>query len=175
MKNPLVLILCISILFVTGCSNKKNDTKPTVNDTCQKNSISFDIQSNKDEEIQYMRRYEPEEEEKHTLHPDSKHVYDEDEVDISPSFPNGINAKMSFILKNRKASLLEGLHKVITVEIIVEKDGSISSAKIVRSIDKVHDEDALAIIKKMPIWQPAMIGNTKVRCKSKVHIPYRVK
>ncbi len=131
------------------------------------------IQPGIDEKPQFYKLHKLEPEEMHTLHSDSKHIYDEDEVDISPSFPNGINAKMSFILKNRKAPLLEGLHKVIVVEIIVEKDGSISSAKIVKSIDKTHDEDALSIIKKMPIWQPAMIGQTKVRCKVRVPIPYR--
>ena len=132
------------------------------------------IQPGIDEKNTFLKPHEPEPEEKHTLHSNPQHIYNESEVDVSPSFPNGINAEMAFVNKSRKAPLLlEGRHKVIGVEIIVEKDGTISSAKVVKSIDKVHDEDALAIIKKMPIWQPATIGNTKVRCKALVPIQYR--
>lgn len=164
-----ISILYIVVILCVACSKNKSQN-------VEANSGMEHSLNNKpciDEENICIRYHEPEPEEKHTLHSDSKHIYNESEVDVSPSFPNGVNAEMAFVNKNKKAPLMEGFHKAIAVEIIVEKDGSISSAKVVKSIDKVHDEDALAIIKKMPLWQPAMIGNTKVRCKSIVPIPYR--
>lgn len=47
---------------------------------------------------------------------------------------------------------------------IVEKDGSITNYKIVRSLDLTADNKVLESMRKMPNWKPATINNQPVRC-----------
>lgn len=44
----------------------------------------------------------------------------------------------------------------VIVQFVVNKDGSISGAKIVRSVDPDLDKEALRVINSMPQWKPGM-------------------
>lgn len=112
---------------------------------------------------------------KHRLQPNPDYLYNQDEVDSYPSFPNGVSAQRAFIFKNIKASLIKDGRKYVYIEAIVEKDGRLTSPKIKISIDDEHDRDALSIIEQMPTWQSAKIGNKKVRCTTNILIWYGVR
>ena len=57
----------------------------------------------------------------------------------------------------------------------LEKDGSITNAKVVSSIDSIHDNDALYIIKTMPRWVPAKLNGKTIRCKMLIPISYKTR
>lgn len=112
----------------------------------------------------------------HKLHSDSNHIYTMNEVVSLPLFPEGDEAKGLFIKNNRKLPLINSRKSKETnvdVEFIVEKDGSVTSMRVINSINKVYDDEALSILKKMPKWKPAIIDGKHVRCKMKILIPYR--
>lgn len=96
-------------------------------------------------------------------------------ADEMPQYPGGINKFNEFVKTSRNESLLYNdskPHRVI-LEIVIEKDGRISNAKVVNSIDHAHDHDALNIIRKSPKWIPAEINGNTVRCKMLIPISYK--
>ena len=96
-------------------------------------------------------------------------------ADEMPAFPTGFNGLKAYIRKNRETSLLVYDVKPdrVIIEVVIEKDGSITNSKIVTSIDPLHDEDALRIVGKMPKWIPARQNGKIVRCKVHIPISYR--
>lgn len=74
-----------------------------------------------------------------------------------PQFPGGREVLMKYLAANIKypASAVKGKKEGrVIVTFIVQKDGSITHAKIVRSIDPELDAEALRVVKGMPKWTP---------------------
>ncbi len=42
----------------------------------------------------------------------------------------------------------------VIVKFVVEKDGSIGHAEILKGVDRDLDREAIRVVKKMPRWQP---------------------
>ena len=51
----------------------------------------------------------------------------------------------------------------LLIGMVVEKDGRISHIKILKSISKETDKQAIRILKESPKWIPGMMGNKPVR------------
>lgn len=60
-----------------------------------------------------------------------------------------------------------GIQGRVIVQIIIEKDGSISDVKISRSVDPSLDREALRVVKAMPKWNPGKLNGIPVRVKTK--------
>lgn len=61
----------------------------------------------------------------------------------------------------------------VIVQFVVNKDGSISGAKVVRSVDPDLDKEALRVINSMPKWKPGMQKGEPVSVKFTVPIVFR--
>ena len=89
-------------------------------------------------------------------------------IEESASFPRGIKAFYKYLSKNLKypetAQKLRIQGRVF-VQFIVEKDGTISDAKVVKGIGGGCDEEALRVIKEMPKWIPGKHNGEAVRQK----------
>ena len=96
-------------------------------------------------------------------------------ADEMPQYHGGINKFNEFVKTNRNESLLfyDGKPHRVVLEIVIEKDGHISNAKVVNSIDYAHDNDALNIIRKSPKWIPAKLNGNTIRCKMLIPISYK--
>ena len=105
----------------------------------------------------------------------SGHIYEI--ADEAPEFPGGNSKFYEFVKNNRDGSLLQNDNKPsrVILEVIIEKDGRITNAKVVKSIDSSHDNDALRIIRKMPKWTPAKQNGNTVRFKMLIPISYNKK
>ena len=57
---------------------------------------------------------------------------------------------------------------------MVEKDGSISGAKVVKSVDPLLDAEALRVINAMPNWTPGKQNGKVVRVKYTVPISFNL-
>lgn len=78
-------------------------------------------------------------------------------VEQMPEFPDGQSALMSFLNRNLKCPAIcreEGIQGKTIVEFIIEKDGTISTPVIIRSVDEELDKEVLRIIRLMPKWKP---------------------
>ncbi len=62
----------------------------------------------------------------------------------------------------------EAINTSAFVSFIVEKDGSVSSVKIIRPSMPAVDSAVVRCVKKMPKWQPGMQNNKPVRVMFKV-------
>lgn len=87
-------------------------------------------------------------------------------VEFKPQFPEGDKAMFEWIAKNltypADASELGITGKVI-VSFIVEKDGSVTNAKIIRSLYPSIDKEALRLVNAMPRWTPGKMYGEPVR------------
>ncbi len=98
-----------------------------------------------------------------------------DVVEQMPSFPGGNGALMDYISKNIQypAECNDAQGRVI-VTFIVEKDGSITNAKVTRSVDPAFDKEALRVINSMPKWIPGKQNGQNVRVRYTVPVTFRL-
>lgn len=78
-------------------------------------------------------------------------------VKTMPSYPGGFDEMTKYLVSNIKypdAAKAAGIQGAVIVTYIVEKDGSITNAKILRGIGDGCDEEALRVVKGMPKWSP---------------------
>ena len=100
-----------------------------------------------------------------------------DVVEQMPSFPGGKEAMMSYVSRSIKYPTVaeeNGTQGLVIVSFVVEKDGSISGAKVIRSVDPSLDKEALRIIRSMPRWTPGKQDGKPVRVKYTVPVSFRL-
>lgn len=81
-------------------------------------------------------------------------------------FPGGQNALFSFLSTNISFPLeakAKGITGTVLVKFVVEKDGSISNAKVIVPLYPACDEAALRGVQSMPHWIPATKQGEPVR------------
>lgn len=104
-------------------------------------------------------------------------VKDIDRVDEKPSFPGGESAMKSYLNSNVKypdVAQENGVQGRVIVESIIEKDGSMSDVKVIRSVDPSLDREALRVVKAMPKWTPAKLKGIPVRTKCTTPVVFRL-
>ncbi len=80
-----------------------------------------------------------------------------DVVESMPQFPGGTDAMMEFIRYNLRYPAdvpSDGTTHRAIVQFVVEADGSISGAKVVKSAGQGYDAQALRLVNAMPKWTP---------------------
>jgi TonB family protein len=76
-------------------------------------------------------------------------------VEQMPTYPEGQGALLEFLAKNinyPKVAKDNGVEGMVVVQYVIEKDGSISNAKVVKGIGAGCDEEALRVVNAMPNW-----------------------
>lgn len=104
-------------------------------------------------------------------------VYDYDYVDAQPSFPGGDFAMLRFINDCRRYPAKAYNDKIqgrVLCSFVVNVDGSISNATVMRGVEESLDREALRIINEMPRWEAGMIGGEPVPVYCIVPIPFRL-
>jgi protein TonB len=80
-------------------------------------------------------------------------------VEQIPEFPGGIVQFMKWLTRNLRYPPQAQEQKIqgkVVVSFIVNKDGSISSPTIVKSVDPMLDNEAMRVVKMMPRWKPGL-------------------
>ena len=100
-----------------------------------------------------------------------------DVVEKMPQYPGGTAALMEFLARNirypKEAEQATAQGRVIAT-FVVEKDGSITGARIVKSVHPLLDEEALRVVNSMPNWEPGTQDGEPVRVKYTVPITFRL-
>lgn len=92
-----------------------------------------------------------------------------------PEFPGGDAALLNFLSQNIKYPAIaaeNGVKGRVTVNFVVNKDGSISDAKILRGVDQALDKEALRVVYSMPRWKPGKQSGKPVRVSFSVPINF---
>ncbi len=100
-----------------------------------------------------------------------------DVVEEMPSFPGGQGALMQFLSSNIKYPVVaqeNGVQGRVIVGFVVEKDGSITDVKVMRSVDPSLDREAQRVVKAMPKWKPGKQNGSAVRVKYTVPVVFRL-
>lgn len=87
-------------------------------------------------------------------------------VQIMPEYPGGPQKLMTYLaqeIKYPSTAKEVGLEGTVFIQFVVEKDGSITGAKIVRGVHFTLDDEALRVIKSMPDWVPGEQNGEKAR------------
>ena len=98
------------------------------------------------------------------LPPEKDKIYDT--CDIMPEFPGGQSALLQFLAKSIKypaEAQQQGKQGKVVVTFVIEKDGSITDAKVVRTDNPVFNEEALRVVNSMPKWKPGKQRGKEVR------------
>ena len=102
---------------------------------------------------------------------------DYDNVEQMPEYPGGQAALLKYLAKNIKYPVVaegNGIQGRVIVTFVVERDGSITDVKVVKSVDPSLDEEALRVVKAMPKWKPGMINGKPVRVKETVPVQFKL-
>ena len=98
-------------------------------------------------------------------------------VEREPEFPGGEQAMCEFFSKNIKypqAAKDSNIQGKVFVQFVVENDGSITNAKVLRDIGGGCGEEALRVVKMMPKWKPGEIRGTKYRVQCTLPITFEL-
>ena len=91
-------------------------------------------------------------------------------VEENPEFPGGNEGLAAYLRKN----LDNGVQGRVTVGFIVERDGSVASVEIKKSVDPALDKEALRVVKSMPRWKPGKQQGKAVRTRFSVPVVFRL-
>lgn len=100
-----------------------------------------------------------------------------DVVEEMPHFPGGAAALQAFLSSNTKYPVVaqeNGVQGRVTVSFVVERDGSITDVRVVRSVDPSLDREASRVVRSMPRWSPGKQNGSAVRVKYTVPVVFRL-
>jgi protein TonB len=97
-------------------------------------------------------------------------------AEVMPEFPGGQEAMFKYIgqeLKYPDLAVDNGIQGVVYVTFVVERDGTISEAKVLRGIGGGCDQEAQRVVQGMPAWTPGTQDGKPVRVQ--FNLPLRFK
>lgn len=99
-------------------------------------------------------------------------------VDKMPQYPDGGMVGVTrFINNNIKYPVIaqeNGVQGRVTVSFIIEKDGSVTNAKVIQGVDSHLDKEALRVVSSMPKWYPATRQGIAVRCQYTIPVMFKL-
>lgn len=102
---------------------------------------------------------------------DSIHV----SVEQMPEFPGGQEGFIRYLSSVVRYPDSAYKHRVagrVFVQMTIEKDGSVTDAKIVRSVSTDLDSEALRVVNSSPKWKPGLVAGDPVRVSYTVPIKF---
>ena len=100
-----------------------------------------------------------------------------DVVEQMPEYPGGLVELMKYISMNvhyPEAAEKTGAQGRVLVQFVIEKDGSVSDAKVVQKVSDELDAEALRVVSAMPKWKPGRQEGELVRVKYTIPITFRL-
>lgn len=99
-------------------------------------------------------------------------------VENMPEFPNGgMAALMKYLTDNIRypeAAKKAGIQGRVTVQFVVDKDGSIKNVRTLRGVNSDLDAEAIRVIQSMPKWKPGTQKGEPVKVKYTVPVMFRI-
>ena len=98
-------------------------------------------------------------------------------VEVDPEFPGGMEALIKYLSENIKYPEQAKKDKIqgrVYISFVVEKDGSVADAKVLRGIGGGCDEEALRVVNAMPKWTPGKMRNTPVRVQFNLPVAFKL-
>ena len=100
-----------------------------------------------------------------------------DVVEQMPEYPGGMGELMKYLSANVKypaEASKKGIQGRVIVQFVVEKDGSISKAKVANKVDELLHAEAIRVVEAMPKWNPGKQDGRSVRVNYTLPITFRL-
>ena len=169
-----------SVKFTAPEIKKDDEVKPedeikSQDDLSKTNTAigTFDVKGNDEAEGEVLKAKEVVVDEK----PKEEETKVFDVVEQMPSFPGGDAELMKFLHDHMKYPVVaeeNGIQGRVICTFVVERDGSISDVKVVKSVDPSLDKEAVRVLKSMPKWIPGKQNGSAVRVKYTVPVTFRL-
>jgi protein TonB len=98
-------------------------------------------------------------------------------VEDMPVFPGGDLALRKYIANAVKYPVIaqeNGIQGKVFITFVVDKDGSVSNARIARGVDPSIDKEALRVVNSLPRWKPGKQRGKPVRVSYTVPINFQL-
>ncbi len=171
-----------SIKFTAPVIKKDSEVKPEDELKTQdqlmetKTAIgSFDVKGNDDANGEVLKAKEVIAQPEPPKHVEEEKVFDV--VEQMPMFPGGQGELLKWLSSNVKYPVVaqeNGVQGRVVVSFVVERDGSITDVKVVRSVDPSLDKEAVRVVSSMPKWTPGKQNGSAVRVKYNVPVAFRL-
>ena len=140
----------------------------------QESTIQSSEETGQGVEIKYTAPVAVQEEEEED--PEEQEIFQV--VEQMPEYPDG---GMAGLMKYLSSSIRypaiaaeNGVQGRVTVQFVVNRDGSIVDAQVLRGVDPYLDKEALRVINGMPKWKPGMQRGKPVRVRYTVPVNFRL-
>lgn len=77
-------------------------------------------------------------------------------------------------LKYPEEAVRNGVQGRVTVEFIVDKDGKVTDARVVKGVSDALDAEALKVVSASPKWKPGRVNGNKVRTVVSIPIEFKL-
>ena len=138
----LIPLLAGTMLLLAECKPSSGDDNPVVEESTLGNSYSVTV-TDEPEAVPF------------TL------------VEIKPKFQEGDANKfarwVNELLQYPEEAMEKKIQGRVTLQFVVEKDGSVTSVRVLRGIDPILDEEAMRVVSLSPKWTPGYINGKPVR------------
>lgn len=97
------------------------------------------------------------------------------QVDQNAEFSKGGTEGLIRYLKNniQHPRSANGISGKVSISFVVDKDGSITDVKVLRSLHPILDKEAIRVVQNMPKWKPAIHQGQAVRCRYTIPITFK--
>lgn len=178
MEQKVVEKVKSSVKFTAPVIKKDEDVAPEdelkSQDDLAKTAVaigSFDVKGNDEAAGEVLKAKEVIAQEK----PVEEKVFDV--VEQMPQFPGGDAALFEYLSTHIKYPTIaeeNGVQGRVIVTFVVERDGSITDVKVVKSVDPSLDKEASRVVAGMPKWIPGKQNGSAVRVKYTVPVTFRL-
>ena len=100
-----------------------------------------------------------------------------DVVEEMPQYPGGPSALFEYLSQNIKYPSVAEENRVqghVLVTFVVERDGTITDVRVVKSVDPSLDKEAQRVVNSMPRWIPGKQNGSPVRVKYTVPVTFKL-
>jgi protein TonB len=98
-------------------------------------------------------------------------------VEEMPKFPGGETELLRFLVSSIKYPVIaqeNGIQGRVTCSFVINRDGSVVDAEVMRGVDPSLDKEALRVVNTMPKWSPGKQRGKPVRVKFTVPVTFRL-
>ena len=103
---------------------------------------------------------------------ESKKIFGEPEM--PPTFNGDINLWLAQNMRYPKEAVKNNIEGKVIVSFVIEKDGSVSNIKALKSPHSSLTEEVVRLVKAMPNWNPGTMSGKPVRVKYTLPLSFKL-
>jgi len=101
-------------------------------------------------------------------------IYTSSMIQVQPKFPGDIKKYLADSIRYPDEARKKNIQGTVYVSFIVEREGSISTVKVLRSDNEILNNEALRLISSMPKWRPGKENGVPQRIRYFIPIVFKL-